>query len=436
MPKDIAIIGGGLAGLILSICLDHFQPSIKSTIYESHTPAIPSSSAVVLSPNSLRHLDRLGLYARLAPKCFHFEEAQTITEQGVVLDRHYYGHKRVYGYDALRVPRKLFLETLMQAVEERGIQIRYHSKYTGIVNEGPEGVQFRINDTVEKADLLIGADGIHSHVRDYVCPTTLEYGGAVALAAILPRNEIIFPQGLEPPAAYTVRGAHGAFMLIPQNPEGDMAMAAHQFAHPPLSPEEWSALGKDKPKLKSILQKSYGDWGETNRSIIDAMCRHDDRYVLWPFYQVPELERWVSPSGKVVLVGDGAHAVPPSSGQGVNQAVEDVYSLAWLLSVVDGSDGTRMMKDREAAADVVRKMGMREALESWQDWRKQRIRKIHELGDTLTAKRMPDQEKEKHVLKLEKDLEGVKEGEGEAAWLFDFDVDTELRSRFGGQSKL
>lgn len=82
-------------------------------------------------------------------------------------------------------------------------------------------------------------------------------------------------------------------------------------------------------------------------------------------------ERWTSATGNVVILGDAAHAIPPSAGQGINQAFEYVYILALLLGQTD------------RIADVS------EALRFWQTYRQARVDKVLELNKQIDQRRMP-----------------------------------------------
>ena len=96
-----------------------------------------------------------------------------------------------------------------------------------------------------------------------------------------------------------------------------------------------------------------------------------DTLNIWPFYIVPKLEKWASqPHTRVIILGDAAHAIPPSAGQGINQAFEDVYMFALLL----------------AQAGTVR---MEDALLFWQEYRQKRIDQIYDLNAQIDLRRMP-----------------------------------------------
>lgn len=105
---------------------------------------------------------------------------------------------------------------------------------------------------------------------------------------------------------------------------------------PKHSREELAKLQADPDQLAAFYTENYDEYGPTARKIIDAVCKRKESLFIWPFMKMPKLERWYSETGRVVLVGNGAHALPPSSGQGVNQALEDVYFITLLLSSLDG----------------------------------------------------------------------------------------------------
>ena len=127
---------------------------------------------------------------------------------------------------------------------------------------------------------------------------------------------------------------------------------------------------------------------------------------VWPFYIVPKLEKWASEKRRVIILGDGAHAIPPSSGQGINQALEDAYILALLLAQAN-------------------KINMQDALNFWQDYRQRRVEKVLSLGNQIELRRMSKEERDKIPSKSIQKIE--------LSWLFkpDFkgDVDRWVAAR-------
>jgi 2-polyprenyl-6-methoxyphenol hydroxylase-like FAD-dependent oxidoreductase len=88
----------------------------------------------------------------------------------------------------------------------------------------------------------------------------------------------------------------------------------------------------DKEGLRKILEKTYchGTWPEQ----VQVMCREApaEEFHIWPVNTVPHLTSWSSPSAKVILIGDAAHAITPFGGQGGAMAFEDGETLAYAIS--------------------------------------------------------------------------------------------------------
>jgi 2-polyprenyl-6-methoxyphenol hydroxylase-like FAD-dependent oxidoreductase len=78
----------------------------------------------------------------------------------------------------------------------------------------------------------------------------------------------------------------------------------------------------------------------------------------------------------VIILGDGAHAIPPSAGQSINQAFEDVYIFALLLGQAD-------------------KVEMQASLSFWQEYRQKRIEKVMWLNKQIELRRLPLEEQDK-----------------------------------------
>ncbi|GIK02951.1 hypothetical protein Aspvir_007016 [Aspergillus viridinutans] len=92
---------------------------------------------------------------------------------------------------------------------------------------------------------------------------------------------------------------------------------------------------------------------------------------LWPFYVVPKLRTWSSGHSQVVILGDAAHAIPPSAGQGINQAFEDVFTYALILG--------RSAKES---------LSLQRALKIWQEGRQERVDKVLALNAQIDKRRM------------------------------------------------
>jgi 2-polyprenyl-6-methoxyphenol hydroxylase-like FAD-dependent oxidoreductase len=171
-------------------------------------------------------------------------------------------------------------------------------------------------------------------------------------------------------------GNNGACLLIPFGREGDVVAVATHRPWPEQTREGWDALAKDRTNtIEMIRGDESGTWPGLVLSAIEGI--KEDTTSIWPYYQLPTLEKWISENGRVVLLGDAAHAIPPSGGQGANQAFEDAWTLSQVL------------------ANLSDKVPLEKGLAIWEQVRMERVAKVKELTLLLGNVRLPMQEREK-----------------------------------------
>lgn len=325
---------------------------------------------IMLSPNALRVLNSVGVYERISKKALHFDVLTFKNVAGETTDEYCFGSKKLYEYDAIRIMRKELLDELKAMLREKSILVHYNSKVTRIVRDGPDTVEFALEDgNTASAPLLIGADGINSTVRYSFLPDSNPvYSGFLGINSVVPRSALRIPEDYSLPA--TVMAKPGAFLLVPQKVDGSELFIGSQrkFDAPA---EGWDALRRDKQKLYDMLQENKADWPDVVQTGLEAAPV--DQMGFWAFHGIaPPLSSWLSSSKRIILVGDAAHAIPPTAGQGANQAFEDVRALATLL------------------ARLSPKVALDKAAEKWQAYRQDRIVRVQDLTDQMTVKRLPE----------------------------------------------
>jgi 2-polyprenyl-6-methoxyphenol hydroxylase-like FAD-dependent oxidoreductase len=364
-PGNIAIIGAGLTGLTLALALD--KQSIPCTIYESRAASLDIGGAIMLSPNALRILDAVGIYEKIKPHGFQFKTLHFRTT--VPLDSYEFGNNEKYGYDGMRIFRHKLIDALLATIKERGIQIQYGKKFARVLAETETKVSWEFGDgTNSEAACLIGADGIHSSVRKYLYPELEpKFTNAVGINAAVPTAQLNLPDPFDMPVTF-MNPKHGAFVIALQLADGSEAFIGKQKRAPELDREGWAALLNDKQWCIDFLRQGAEDFPEIVQNAVSKI--ELDRIGLWPFYVVPKLDTWTSKYSRVVILGDAAHAIPPTAGQGVNQAFEDAYTFAVIAA---------RCQPRE----------LERGLKIWQQGRQERIDQILELNAQIDARRMP-----------------------------------------------
>ena len=360
----------------------------------------------MLSPNALRVLDILGVYERVRSKGFNFDTLTFKTDHDhKTTGKYYFGQEKMYGYKALRIYRKVLIAELRQMVQEQGISIQYGRKFSHITSENESVVRFAFADGSEKStEILIGADGIHSKVRQHILPNIVPaYSGFLGVTFSFPASKLRLPHGQEDyPFPASIHGKHGAFVMAPQNVDGTEIFAGRQFKYPIQDRSGWDALLKERSELVAMHQSDMKDWSDLVQSAQEQLSGPDSHSLnIWPFHTVPKLEKWSTDGGRVIIMGDAAHAIPPTAGQGANQAFEDSYSLAFLL--------------HSCSPEV----DLRKGLKIWQNYRQARVDKVLQLTEQMNNIRLS--EAEKKLLPKEKvwhnDTTDVGEG-NQLAWLY------------------
>ncbi|KAF2023539.1 kynurenine 3-monooxygenase [Setomelanomma holmii] len=359
MHPEVAVIGAGLSVLTLAISLHRQGLSCK--IYELRDPSVKTSGALMLSPNALRILGTLGIYDRLRPQGYNFETLEFKKHEQVTTDEYYLGNEKLYGFKALRIYRQTLLTELRAEARTLQIPITYGVKFSHVISEDEIGVSFAFtNGARGSADLLVGVDGIHLTVRKYLASNVdPKYSRQVAITCALPTNKLEFPQHISREDFHMPVANHaknGAFVMAPQNVDGSELLTGTQRAWPEQDRAGWDALLADRERLLALFKYGYETWPSI---------------VIWPYYVVPKLDSWSSSNKRVIILGDAAHAIPPTAGQGFSQGFEDAFTFAALLPRVDS------------------KLPLDKALNEWKEMRQERVDKVIELTTQLKNARLP-----------------------------------------------
>ncbi len=134
-----------------------------------------------------------------------------------LVDRYWFGIEKLYGYKALRVCRQVLLTELQRVVEQASVRVQHDNKFSHVTHQEDSSVTFELADgTVQTAAMLIGADGIHSRVRRYVCPGIVpHYYGQLAITCALPTSGLRFPHAKDCTLPISIHAKNGAFVMAP-----------------------------------------------------------------------------------------------------------------------------------------------------------------------------------------------------------------------------
>lgn len=307
--EDVAIVGAGLGGCAMAIALA--KQGLSVTIYESRAHDAPAlQSGVVLSPNGLRVLTRLGLYDRIKDQCYLSKFRCFKNDRDETVKKIVAADETLHGFCNHRLWRRILLDEMKSVLAEQGVTVRYQARFDGIVKEDRDCVSFTIDGSPRRASFLIAADGIHSMVRKYVAPEVEPaYTGVTGIIGHVPRDSVAWPyEDYERNA--TIQGKPSAIFFIPEDPEAKEIMVGMQVNYPEQSRADLERLQKDKDRQVAFFQRGYQDHGGTAQSIIDSVVAHKETCYIWPFLKMPQIDKWYSSSGRITMIGDAAHALP------------------------------------------------------------------------------------------------------------------------------
>jgi 2-polyprenyl-6-methoxyphenol hydroxylase-like FAD-dependent oxidoreductase len=315
------IIGGGVAGPALALFLADI--GVTAEVYEAYPYTKDVGGGLNIAPNGMQVLAALGLADQLAAAAattpvFYFADAS-----GRSLGTIPYGVVETYGQPAVSMSRALLYEALADRMRTRGVRAEYGKRLVG-VDETPTGVVARFADgTTATGDMLVGADGAKSVVRQHLLPggPHAEYIGMVGIGGFTPREKVPAIAEREIDALTYTFGTN--FFGYGGADKGMVMWWTNLWRGHEYTGEELATL--DEGALKQELLAQFDGFHEP----IAQLITHSDRTIRHNVYDLLTLPTWHS--DRIMLIGDAAHAVSPNSGQGASMALEDAMLLARLL---------------------------------------------------------------------------------------------------------
>lgn len=307
--SNAVVIGAGIGGLAVATALA--RRGVAVTVLEQ-APAIREVGAgLQVSPNGLAVLRALGLERRLMAK-------GAVQGEAVVMQAHDAAGD-VARLDLTQLPpeqRYLFMhradliDVLARAAREQNVSFEFGMQVTEVTPGDVPGLTLADGST-RRAELIVGADGIHSRARVAVSGEGAGYfTGQVAWRATVPNTF-----------------GHEAVAMVTMGP------ARHLVSYPLrggdlinlVAVEEraaWAEEGWNHPDDAANLRKAFEGFSGRARAMIDAV----EAPTLWGLHRHPVAPVWQS--GGVALLGDAAHPTLPFLAQGANMALEDAWMLA------------------------------------------------------------------------------------------------------------
>jgi 2-polyprenyl-6-methoxyphenol hydroxylase-like FAD-dependent oxidoreductase len=306
-PRAV-VVGGGIGGLTAAVALH--RRGWRVTVLERSRSLTPVGAGISLAPNALRALDVIAVGDGIRELAAWQGDGGMRTPGGrwvsrtsaaALADR--------FGGPLVVLHRAALIERLVARLPEGAVRTAAAATLVG-PGDVARPARVRTPEGDLEAELVVGADGIHSGVRRTLFP---EHPGPVYSGFTTWR--IVIPA---PGLTFAAHETWGRGRIWGTQPLKDGRIYAYGAA---LAPAGERAPDDEKRELL----RRFGDWHDPIPALIDAagptdVLRHDVHHIAEP---LPAFHR-----GRVALLGDAAHAMPPTLGQGGNQAIEDAIVLA------------------------------------------------------------------------------------------------------------
>lgn len=316
VPKErVAIVGGGIAGLVTATIL-HGR-GVDCRVYERSPVFGAVGAGIQLSPNGMRILHRLGLanaLARTGVRARAIETRRWLDGEPIATTPHGADCEKLYGAPYCLIHRADLQRCLLSVVPEGVVEL---GRSCVRVVERPDEVELHFADGhVVSADLVIGADGVHSAVRRAVVDDRLRYSGYSVHRGLVPADAV--PSFRHDPRVMFWLGPGRHVTYYPVAGGRTVHFSAVGVSAEPLSPTSADARVED-------LDAAFTGWHDEVRRVVTAA----DSVTRWGLYDRDIAPAYVT--ARVALVGDAAHPTLPYLSQGANQALEDVIALTRCL---------------------------------------------------------------------------------------------------------
>ena len=307
MMISTLVVGGGIGGL--SLARELAIRGLPVTVLEKAAQLNPIGAGIIMNPNAMRVLERNGLAEALRPNSWPYLMRETCDHRGRLLAVRDY--RPLYDSGRLSkgalVHRAHLLDVLHRGVPQEAVRFGVAVKTVDLTPDGVR-IETRRNGAFE-ADLLVGADGIHSQVRRHAFGETEPLYMGYRSHRLLVDNVT----GTRNFTEFLGRGRR--IGLVPVSEKRLYVWTTFN------SPRERPPILDSADRFREL----FGQFSDERARRALSQVRSPDEIISTEIEEI-RLDRWVR--GRAVLLGDAAHAMTPNIGQGAGMAMEDAAVLA------------------------------------------------------------------------------------------------------------
>jgi 2-polyprenyl-6-methoxyphenol hydroxylase-like FAD-dependent oxidoreductase len=322
-PRKALIIGAGIAGPVTALFLKRI--GYEAAVYEGWSYSTGIGGGLQIAPNGMHVLAELGLADAIISGGEISESFDFYSRKGKRLASIHQDMQARFGQPAVNMRRAMLNEMLVDKAWSSSVEVHFDKRLARIEDRADRPIVAHFTDgSSAEGDLLIGADGVHSAVRQHVIPDGPRPfdTGLVGFGGFIPRA-ILENAGIGPrvEATFGQSGFFGYGYCSPDPDDGAMWWSTQ----PSDGRDAATFRAMSVQELKHHLRRFHAGWHDPIPGIIDAA----DNVPVTDTLDVATLPVWSR--GRALLIGDAAHATSPHAGQGASIALEDAMRLACLL---------------------------------------------------------------------------------------------------------
>ena len=331
---SVAIIGGGIGGL--SAALSLLRAGADVHVYERAKTISEVGAGVAVSPNASRILHRLGLanaMDNMGVKTLAWHQRRWDDGRTLIRTPLAGAMEAAFGFPNYHVHRADLVNALMQALPPERLHTGH--SFISLVDHGDQIEAEFENGVHISVEALVGADGIHSKVRQKLFGLEKpRFTGCVAYRGLVPADRLAHLYLEVTAQIWMGPGRHFVHYYVHNQRLVNFVAVIEQDS---WTKESWT----DRGEVADVLA-AYEGWHPQVRSILESI----DETFIWALLDRTPMAHWSA--GRATLLGDACHAMLPFMAQGAAQAIEDGATLAACLSRVGAREVPQALRKYEA----------------------------------------------------------------------------------------
>ncbi len=318
----VAIVGAGPAGATLARLLQRQNFSVTVFERDASSTARSQGGSLDLRPDSGQQaVDAAGLGAAFAKASRSEAKAfQMLNSHGDPVSG---GGEETHEDAGPEIDRGDLRQLLLDSLAPNTIAWGHTVRDVHLTEDKRWRLEFADREPFT-ADLVVGADGVRSRVRQRLTPVRPAYTGMTMLAANIREDlwrnspiDAVLGEG-------SVMFADGGKTIFVQRCSHDLILLYYSL----LVAEDWPASKgftlDDSKQVMDEVAAAYGDWSP---QVMEMVTQVNNKFQKWPLSVMPPDYSWETQPG-LTMLGDASHAMPPFTGKGVNLALLDALELS------------------------------------------------------------------------------------------------------------